>query len=94
MLKQRIITALILAALVLALIFFAPGWSFAGAMFFMALVGAWEWSALTDRSDRSSRLALVALFGALAIAGGWLQYRLTYPTGLLLYMVLALAWWL
>ena len=70
MLKQRVITALILAAIVLALIFFAPDWLFAGAMFFMVLVGAWEWSALAGRPSLSARFSLAALFGAVPLTPG------------------------
>ena len=94
MLKQRVITALVIAPIVLALVFFAPGWLFAAVMLAMALVGAWEWSALTGSLDRNSRLGLVALFGLLALGGGWLEERLPYPAALLLYSVVALAWWL
>jgi len=94
MLKQRIITALVIAPIVLVLVFFAPDWLFAVAMLGMALVGAWEWSALAGRPGRDSRLMLVSLFGVLALVGGWLQRNLPYPQGLLIYTVLALAWWL
>jgi len=93
-LKQRIITALVIAPIVLVLVFFAPDWLFALAMLGMALVGAWEWAALAGRPGRDARFMLVALFAVLAIAGGWLQHSLPYPQGLLIYTVLALVWWL
>jgi len=92
-LKQRVITALIIAPIVLALVFFAPDWLFTLAMLGVALVGAWEWSALAGKPGRDSRLMLVGLFGMLAVAGGWLQRGLPYPQGLLIYTVLALVWW-
>ena len=94
MLKQRVITALVIAPIVLALIFLAPDRLFAAAMFLMALAGAWEWSALAGRPDRNSRLVTVALFGALAVAGWLLQRSFPYPQGLMLYCIMALAWWL
>ena len=93
MLKQRVITALVIAPIVLALVFFTPDWLFAGAMLLMALAGAWEWSALTGYPDRISRLAMVALFALLSVAGWFLQRSFPYPQGLMLYCVLALAWW-
>lgn len=94
MLKQRIITALIIAPIVLALIFLASDWLFAVAMFLMALAGAWEWSALAGRPDRNSRLALVALFAAIVVTGWFLQQRFPYPQALMFYCALALGWWL
>jgi phosphatidate cytidylyltransferase len=94
MLKQRVITALAIAPVVLALVFLAPGWLFAAAMLFMALAGAWEWSALAGRPDRNSRLTLVAVFAVLAVAGWYLQRSFPYPQGLMLYCMLALTWWL
>jgi len=94
MLKQRVITALVIAPIVLALVFFAPGWLFALAMLLMALVGAWEWSALAGGPGRDSRLALVALFAMLAVGGWFLQASFPYPRVLAGYCWLALAWWL
>ena len=94
MLKQRVITALIIAPIVLALIFLAPDWLFAAAMFLMALVGAWEWSALAGRPDRNSRLVMAALFAAIVVAGWLLQQSFPYPQVLMFYCALALAWWL
>ena len=94
MLKQRVITALVIAPVILALIFFTPGFLFAAAMLVLALIGAWEWSALAGLAGQSARWGLVGLFGVLALAGAWLQSQLPYPTGLLIYCLAALAWWL
>ncbi|MGE5624982.1 MAG: phosphatidate cytidylyltransferase [Bacillota bacterium] len=94
MLRQRVITALIIAPIVLALIFFTPGRLFALVMLGLGLIGAWEWSALSGRPGRSSRLALVVLFGILAVAGGWLQSVQASDTVLLIYCLSALVWWL
>lgn len=93
MLKTRVITALVIAAIVLALIFLAPAWLFAAAMLAMALVGAWEWSALAGMPGRSSRLSLLILFGFLAVSGAWLERSGALPQALLIYCVLSLAWW-
>ena len=93
MLRTRIITALVIAPTVLALIFLAPAWLFTLSMLAMALVGAWEWSALAGMPRRTSRLALVILFGVLALAGAWLEQSGILTQALLIYCVLALAWW-
>jgi phosphatidate cytidylyltransferase len=94
MLKQRVITALVIAPIALALVFFAPGDLFAAAMLCMALAGAWEWSALAGRPDRNHRLMLVALFAMFVVAGWFLQRSFAYPQALMIYCLWALAWWL
>ena len=94
MLRQRVITALVIAPIVLALVFFAPGWLFALAMFAMALAGAWEWAALSGKPARGSRLGTVVLFAAVALAGGYVQAATPHPQAIMTYCVLALAWWL
>ena len=94
MLKQRVITALVIAPIVLVLIFFAPYWLFALAMFVMALAGAWEWSALSGRPGRTARIGSLLLFAAVALVGGYLQSSLPHPEAIVAYCGLALIWWL
>ena len=94
MLKQRVITALVIAPIVLALVFFAPGWLFALAMFAMALAGAWEWAALSGSPGLGSRVVTVLLFAAVAMAGGYLQSALPHPEAIMAYCWLAFCWWL
>jgi phosphatidate cytidylyltransferase len=69
MLKERIITALILLPIVLWCVFGAQGSSafmaFAGAM---VLVGAWEWTALMKVANPAGRGAFVLLVAAGVIA--------------------------
>jgi len=92
MLKQRVITALVIAPIALALVFLAPDWLFTLAMLGIALVGAWEWSALAGKPATSARYAMVALFAACALMGWYLERSL--PQALLMYCLLALAWWI
>ena len=93
-LRQRVVTALVIAPIVLALIFLAPDWLFAIAMLTMALIGAWEWSALAGRPSRQARLSLVILFAALVAAAWGLQHYLPQLPWFTVYCSLALAWWL
>ena len=93
MLKQRIITALVIAPIVLALIFFAPYWLFTLAMFAMALAGAWEWAALAGKPGPGARSGTVILFAAVALAGAYIQSSLPHPETIMAYCGLALAWW-
>ena len=94
MLKQRVITALVIAPIVLALIFFAPDKLFGFAMVAVTLVGAWEWSALAGRPGRAARLFLVILFAVLVSSGWSLQRHVPQVPWLGVYCLLALVWWL
>lgn len=94
MLKTRVITALVIAPIVLALIFFAPDWLFALVMLAMALIGAWEWSALAGRSSTKARLWLAGFFAVLVAFGVSLQRSVPQVSWLALYSSVALAWWL
>ncbi|MDP4534926.1 phosphatidate cytidylyltransferase [Alkalimonas collagenimarina] len=65
MLKQRIITALVLAPLALLAVFFLP---LPGFSFFVAavvLLGAWEWSRFCHLTSHTKRMSYVAMTAAL-----------------------------
>lgn len=93
MLRTRVITALVIAPIVLALLFFAPDRLFALAMLLMALVGAWEWAALAGKSGRPARSSMVILFAVLIGLGYWLQQYAPQIPWLMVYCLVALAWW-
>jgi len=69
MLKERVLTALILVPIVIWCIFFAKGhipfMAFAGAI---VLVGAWEWTALMAWHSMPKRVAYVLVVGCSLIA--------------------------
>lgn len=72
MLKQRIITAIVLLALLLPALFAASPWPF--AILTLLLIGAagWEWGRLNAASDASIAMGiLLALGGADALWLGW-----------------------
>ena len=64
MLRQRVITAIILAALVIGAIFWLPSRITVWVITLLVLAGAWEWSAFPGFKHVAARLAYVA-----AIAG-------------------------
>ena len=73
MLKQRIITALILLPLMLGMLFYASDalWAlFAGLI---ALLALWEYGRMCGFTSAQNHryLAFTALFGVVAYAGGW-----------------------
>ncbi len=81
MLKQRVITAVLLLAVLLPALFSANKQFFMGLSLLMISAGAWEWGRLNGRSDAVAVLGgvLCLLAGALAVDQGW---GLHVPSGL------------
>jgi len=81
MLKQRVITALLLLAVLLPALFSSNKQFFMGLSLLMISAGAWEWGRLNGRSDAVAVLGgvLFLLAGALAVDQGW---GLHVPAGL------------
>lgn len=90
MLRQRIVTALILAPLVLLVIFWAPHALVMSVLALLMLAGAWEWSAFPGFQGVATRVAYVALV-AVSITVVWL---LGEGGELAALLYCALAWWL
>lgn len=88
MLKQRILTAFVLLALVLTAIFyFSPLW-FAAFVALVIIIGAWEWSMLAGLKTVPLRLAYVAVV-ILAMYGCYLQQSAQRE----LLLIAACLWW-
>ncbi|MBA4286888.1 MAG: phosphatidate cytidylyltransferase [Xanthomonadaceae bacterium] len=90
MLKQRVITALILLPLILGpIIWFPTPWLYV----FLAgpgLIAAWEWTALMGMSESTARYAYLALVSAL-IAAAWYAGTLGHA---LWVVAVGAIWWL
>ncbi|MCI4430892.1 MAG: phosphatidate cytidylyltransferase [Burkholderiales bacterium] len=72
MLKQRIITALVLLALLVGTLCVAPDWPFAAFGLVLIAAAAWEWGRLNTAKAFSPALAVVlAAAGVAAFALGW-----------------------
>src|SRR5690606_16904878 len=89
MLKQRILTAIIMVAVLLAAILWLPAAWFNVFVSVIVVAGAWEWTALSGLQARTSRIAYTLGFAAMALllpmlAVTWLPWLL----------VPALLWWL
>lgn len=99
MFKQRVITALLLAPLALAAVFFLPLAGFALFVSAAFLLGAWEWSGLCGLANSTARKLYVALT---AIIFGLLYWQLPVQAqwplehNVLLNTLLlgGVAWWL
>ena len=101
MLKQRIITALILAPAAILAIFYLPLAYFAALLMIVIGIGAWEWGPLMGFESKTRRISFVAT--TLILIGGiwvllspsdlWLSSNElhTYAMSLLW---LAVAWWI
>lgn len=90
MLKQRIVTALVLAPLVLLVIFWASHNLVMAVLAALMLAGAWEWSAFPGFTSRFARFVYVAAVAA-SIAATWAVGSAMERSALL---YCALAWWM
>ena len=90
MLRQRLITAALLILLVGAGAFVLSSAQVGLIFAAFVLVGAWEWSGLTDLGGRIGRIFYVMLV-SLALLGGW--WLVQHRAGLMGALIVALAWW-
>jgi phosphatidate cytidylyltransferase len=90
MLKQRVITAVVLAPLIVALIFLTRASVFATLLGLIFLLGMWEWTRLAGVHSRLKRGLL--LFGYLALFA--LFWHVCKSTWWWLPVLAGLAWWL
>ncbi len=86
MLKQRVITALLLAPILILLIYFLPNLYF--NLLFALIIGfaAWEWSLLSKLSSTALRLMYVAL----TLIVMWLSYQFI---PIIWALTIAAVWW-
>ena len=92
MLKQRVITASILAALIIWGLFSLSTPMIGSILGFVVLLGGWEWARLIGMTSKGARAAyVVALLAVL-----WFAQRLVAgdPSLLILILVLAAFWWI
>lgn len=66
MLRTRIITALILAPLVICAIYLLPLWAYAAFFWLIGAAGAYEWAGLAGLTGSLSRIAYLSVLAALA----------------------------
>jgi phosphatidate cytidylyltransferase len=94
MLKQRILTAIILLPIAVALILYAPIIWLAAALTLVMLLAAYEWAALSGYTDRTVRAVYTGIIllacGCLYISG----QHVAWGCVLWLLTLLAAAWWL
>ncbi len=75
MLKQRIITAVLLLAVLLPALFWPASWPFAAVVLVLLAAGAWEWGRLNGLSSAAGLACAAACLGLclLSWSQGWVQ---------------------
>lgn len=87
--KQRIVTALILAPLAIAAVLFLPTAAFMVLAAALLLLGLWEWTRLVGVATRATRAAILALHAALF---AWLAWR-GWPAVFPWVAIAGVVWW-
>ena len=89
MLRQRVITALILVAVLLASLMSASRWPFALLTLALMAAGGWEWARLNQAAPTAALAmgAAVAVAGLLSLLAGWVDSAPTW-----LWLSAALIW--
>ena len=101
MLKQRIITALILAPAAISAIFYLPIMYFAALLVVIMAIGAWEWGPLMGFETKTRRICFVAttvvligcIWALVSPDNLWISENQLHEYVLAL-LWLAVAWWL
>lgn len=89
MLRQRVITALLLGLPVLGILLFAPALWIVAVLAVVLLSGAWEWSGFFMR-HHVARLIYAVLFGGVLLT----SYLLSSQGDVQQLLVVAMCWWL
>ncbi len=89
-LRSRVVTALVLAAVLVGVVLGLPEWATLLLVAVVMLVGAWEWSALLAPPGVALRWAYVAAVAA-SLAAAWLYTR--DAAALRAFLFVAAAWW-
>ena len=71
MLKQRVLTAIVLVSVLLPALFWLPQWAWLGVVAAIAGIGAWEWAGLVA-AERSTRRLYAGLVGLMVCGLGLL----------------------
>ena len=90
-LRKRILTAVVLAAVLLPTLLWLPGWVSVVILTVLVLLGAWEWSAFVRLGGTLPRLGYVLTVALLL----WVAWRYSaQPAGRELLLTAAVLWWL
>ena len=89
--RTRILTALVLAAVLIGVLLYGPAWSARALFGLFIAAGAWEWAAFLGATSRAARLSFVLLVAVLATAARvWLADAGRFT----LLMQFSAMWWM
>ena len=91
MLKQRVLTAIILVVVLLGVMLGLPFIATVWLVTLLVLIGAWEWAAFTGSGSPRSRAIFTTVVAAALLA---CLYFATSPEFVRAVLYLALAWWM
>jgi phosphatidate cytidylyltransferase len=90
-LKQRVLTAIVLVAVLLGVMLGLPPMATVWLVTILVLIGAWEWAAFTGRSTAAARATFTAVVaGALLVS---LYLYASQPLFVRAVMIVAMVWW-
>ena len=92
MLKQRVLTAVVLVAVLLGVMLGLPPVATVWLITILVLVGAWEWAAFIGKSSPGSRAVFTSVVALCLVACLYLQT--TTPGFVHIIMSLAMVWWI
>ena len=92
MLKQRVLTAIVLVAVLLGVMLGLPYKATVGLITILVLIGAWEWAGFVGDGTPASRSVFTIVVAA-ALVGCFYLY-VTTPQFVRIALAIAMAWWL
>jgi phosphatidate cytidylyltransferase len=90
-LRQRVVTALLLAGVLVAILFWLPAGVAVGAILVVVAAGAWEWAGFAGLQSPRARAGYLLAVGLATAAAWWLSGT---PGALRALLWTTLAWWL
>lgn len=93
MLKERVLTASVLALVFLGVLFFLPQSVFAVFISIVYLIGAWEWANLSGITNRAKRIVYVLGICLLAFMVFYMTQWVQQVDALRVVLVVSAAWW-
>lgn len=93
MLKERVITALVLVSFLIGTLFIGGWWLFAVLTGAVVVLACWEWSDLCGLQTRLSRLLYTFGVGFLGLSIGWLLQWTQHLDNLRMLLMTACCWW-
>lgn len=93
MLKQRVITASVLALVFIGVLFYLPWFLFAVLIGLVVSVGAWEWANLSGLSSKVEKVCYLAVVISVCLLVGWATNWASKSDALLSIFIGASTWW-